>query len=478
MSRIGPIDINSIVLVNPPMRPEQVYGDFEAWGSVSPPTGLCYIAALLREKNYQVQIVDAEALRIGLKETVSKVLELNPDIIGIACKTLWINEAQKLAQVIKAQMPTVPIVAGGNHVTALPRRSLQEYSDFDVIVVGEGERTFLELVQALQSGLSLESVSGLAFRKEGEVVETSLRERVKNLDELPSPAFDLLPSLQNHYKPSLNSIKFSPAFTLVTSRGCTGKCTFCDRKVFGNKITFHSPKRTMEMIDDLYYNHGIRYLVFDDDNLLIKKSRAFELFDMIKKAPYKMPFTCQSRVDTINEELLRELKSAGCFKIMFGIESGSPKILSRMRKKISPEQIRTAVKLTRKFGILPSGYFILGHPGETVETMEETVALIRETDFFDVAVMLFSPLPGSEVYEGIEKWGNYMEDWDRTNSLDQSVFIPEGLTEELLMAYQRRCYRACLFRPKQLFSLHKRFSSLSHLRALSQTLGQFISTGS
>lgn len=463
-------NVCKVVLLNPPMRAQQVYGNLVRWGSVSPPLGLCYIASLLQKNCYDVHLLDAEALHLSLSETVEQVRRLNPDIVGVACKTLWVNSAHRVAERLKEIIPNTLIIAGGNHVSAMPQRSLQDFAAFDILVIGEGELTFLELLDSFRNGTSLADVSGIAFRNNGESVVTSPRARIKNLDTLPPPAFELLPKLATHYSPSLNCIQFQPAFSLVTSRGCSGKCTFCDRKVFGNQVTFHSPEYTMNLIRNIYFNHGIRFLLFDDDNLLLNKKYCSSLLKMMKEAEFHMPFTCQSRVDTIDEENLLLLKSAGCFKIMYGIESGSPKILNRMRKRIGLDQVRKAISLTKKAGILPSGFFIIGYPGETIETLEETVKLIRECDFFDIVVLLFAPLPGSEIYEDIHRWGTYDENWEKTNSIDQSTFLPAGLSTDILMKYMSRCYTACLLKPRQLFSMHKRFSSRAHLKALMSSL--------
>jgi len=461
-------NIKNVVLINPPMTPDKVYGSFSEWAGASPPTGLCYIAAYLRKHGYSVHIVDAEALRIGLTETVSMVKSLQPDIVGIACKTLWIVSAHGVAKALKEEIPDVPIVAGGNHVTAIPERSLNEYPSFDMLVIGEGEVTFKELIEALNSGdenIDLYSVCGIAYREGDSVMITPSRNRVIDLDQLPPPAFDLLPDLAKHYVPSLNIVKKVPAFSLVTSRGCPFQCTFCDRKVFGNKVTRHSPRYLISIVKDLYHKHGIRYLLYDDDIFTLSKKHLIEYFDLQKKAGLKIPFTCQSRVDTIDEDALRILRKADCRIICYGVESGSERILRSMKKKINVKQVKRAVKLTKKEGIEASGFFILGYPGETEVTLKETEKCIRESGFNDIGVFLFTPLPGSEIYENVSKHGRYNEDWQITNALDHVVFIPFGLTQDQLLSYSEKCYNACYVSIKQILFLYKRFSSMAHVKA-------------
>ena len=464
MKNDNSLKIKKIVLVEPPMRLEQVYGELSEWGSVSPPTGLCYIAALLREKGFAVSIVDGEAMGWGVKETVDAVVQQAPDIVGIACKTLWMVNGHKVASAIKERLPHISIVAGGNHVTALPDRSLKEFPAFDIIVIGEGELTFLDLVNAMNSGKNLDEVNGIAFRKAGGAHITPQRERIKNLDELPFPAYDLLPNIAVHYKPVLNCVEKIPAFSLVCSRGCPGQCTFCDRKVFGNCPTTHSPEYIVKLIKELKEKYGIRYLLFDDDNLLVNKKHLFALLDEMEKEKLYIPFTCQSRVDTIDSERLSRLKKAGCKMILFGVESGSQKILNAMKKYITPEKIYQAITATNKVGIKTMGFFIIGYPGETEETLKETVILIKKCRFTDVGVFLFTPLPGSEIYNNINKYGEYTEDWEAMNSYE-ALFVPYGLTAAILKKYFDLYSNACYLRIDQIILMYKRFSSIAHIRA-------------
>jgi len=459
------------------MRIEEVYGTFSAWGGASPPTGLCYLAGVLREEGFHVSIIDAEALGLGGEETVRQILAREPQIVGLACKTLWVTNAHRVARDLKARAPAIPIVAGGNHVTALPERSLKEFPAFDLVVVGEGEKTFLELLTALNEGRDLHSVPGLAIRKNDHITRTAPRERIRDLDELPFPAFDLLPDLATHYRPALTSVEKLPAFSIVASRGCPAQCTFCDRGVFGNRVTKHSPEYTVALLRKLVDTYGIRYLLFDDDNLLLSKKHLFRLLDLMHEQGLRLPFTCQSRVDTVDEERLRRLQEAGCRMILLGIESGSQKILDAMKKGITVEQIREAVALTHKFHIRTQGFFILGYPGETEETMQETVDLIHDCRFDDAGVFLFSPLPGSEVYAGVGEHGVFTEDWSKMNSLDEVVFVPHGLTEEKLKAYSDRCYSACYSRPYQAVSFLRRCSSVAHLKAIVSSVPQLLKGG-
>lgn len=464
------VTIKKIVLLNPPIRHEQIYGMFSEWGCNALPIGMTYMAAVLRDNGYEVSILDAEALGYSIEETVDAILEMKPDIVGVACKTLWIVSAHKVAKLLKEKAPEIPIVAGGNHVTAIPERSLKEFPSFDILVIGEGENTFLELVRALESGSNLEGVNGLCYREGDHIHLTAPRERILDLDKLPLPAWDLLPDIKKYYRPSLLHIDRLPAFTLVTTRGCPMRCTFCDRSVFGRKVTTHSPDHIVMMIRHLYEKYGIKYIVFDDDDLLINRKHLYELLDLLKDSGMGIRFTCATRVDRIDEEVAQRLKDGGCGRVLLGVECGSQKLLDSMQKDIKVEDSRKASRILKKVGLRTEAFIVVGYPGETEDTLKETVSLIKECSFTDVGVWLFTPLPGSEIYCDVGKEGTFHEDWERMNSIDGVVFVPKALTEQQLLDYSDLCYKACYGKLGSLLTMYKRFHTMAHTKAILRSL--------
>jgi anaerobic magnesium-protoporphyrin IX monomethyl ester cyclase len=450
--------MEKVVLVAPPMRPEEVWGSMSDLAEVCPPLGLCYIAAYVREKGYDVSIIDAEALKYDLAQTVAHIVDEKPDVVGFTCKTLWIVSAHKVAEALKEHIPDVPIVAGGHHPTSLPERTLKEFPSFDFLVLGEGEVTFLELLQALSNGKDVTEVDGLAFEMDGQPYLTPPRARIKDLDELPLPALDLIPPLETHYLPSLFYGIKGASFPLITSRGCPYQCTFCDRSVYGNRVTFHSPEYVLSLLEQLYHQHQVQYLVINDDNFLLKKSHMLSILDLLHSSGLKIKFTCQSRVDTLDKERLQRLKEAGCEQIMFGIESGSQAILDKMNKGVTVEQAKEAIALTKKMGLRTTGFFILGFPGETEETLKETLDLIYECKLDDLMCSFYTPFAGAQAYQDLEEHGTYHEDFDNSNAMAIS-FVPHGTTAEMLKSYSLKYYNACYMRPYQL-------RSMRHLKAL------------
>ncbi len=470
--------IKKIVFINPPIRKEQVYGMFSEWGCYSLPTGMCYIAAVLRKEGFEVAIVDGEALQLGIDGTVAAVIKEKPDIIGIACKTLWIVNADKVAEKLKKTLPHVPLVAGGHHVTALPERTLKEFPSFDLLVIGEGEYTFLELIKTLNEKGDLRNVRGLSYRSGENCIITPPRERIKDLDTLPLPAWDLLPDLMKYYQPSLLHIEDLPAFTLVTTRGCPQKCTFCDRSVFGNKVTMHSPEYIIDMIKYLHVKYGIRHLVFDDDDFLLHRSHVKRFFKLLEASGLKIKVTCSTRVDTPCLDMLPELKKSGLTQILIGVESGNQGILDAMKKNIKLDDTRRIVRGAKKAGIKVEAFIIVGYPGETEDTMKDTVKLVRELNFEDVGVWTFTPLPGAEIYSEIRKensdLGKYEENWEIMNSMDGIVFVPKGLDVKTIDRYVMKINNECYLRPGSILKIFQKMKTKKHVKAVLNTIPKLL----
>lgn len=453
--------IKNIVLLNPPLSAKSVFGDFADWGGYSIPTGLCYIASFLRQHKYNVSIVDADALKLNIEETVEKIIQLNPDILGITAKTMWIINAYKVATAIKKKM-SIPVVIGGHHVTALPEKTLIDFLSFDIGVLGEGENTFLEIIENINSGKDISNIQGTVTRINESIKINSARQRINNLDELPVPAWDLLPDISTHYRPWLFSVKKLPAFQLMTSRGCPWHCTFCDRSVFGNNVTYHSPEYIVSIIKHVCKKYKVKHIMFDDDNLLLHKKKLLDLLRLLKENKIYIPFSCESRVDNIDDEILKSLKKAGCWQIQIGIESGSQIILDKMDKRITVNKIKNAIDLIHKNGIRVFGYILIGYPGETIETLEQTVNLIKECKIDDIGVNFFSPLPGALIYKDVRKYGEFNEDWENMNSMNGKFYIPQSLTTEIMEEYAGKCYNACYLKMSQILTIYRRFTTFTH----------------
>lgn len=441
------------ILINPPEDIRNFYGNFKSIQNALPPIGLAYLAGYLRSKGIKVEIIDAPALGLGFFDVVNRINQ--DDIVGITAVTTNIESANKLAELIKNKNNNIKIIIGGPHVSGIPEETLNKFKYFDIGVIGEGEETFYELVSALKNKRSIKTIKGIVLRDKGKIIQTQKRESIKNLDELPFPAWDLLPDLAKNYQPSPHNVKNLPSASLVTSRGCPGRCTFCAKR--DRTIRIHSADYIVTMIKDLVQRYGIKEFIFMDDMFLISKARIKKLYEKLKNERIKISWSCAARADFLNDiDLLKIMKESGCWQVMIGIESGNEGILKNIKKDITLDKIRKALENCRKTGISSKGYFIIGNPGETKETMIDSFRFAKNIplDFF--VLFYFTPYPGTESYQTAEKYGKIEKDWSKMTTM-YPVFIPNGVTRKELERMYKKGYQEFYFRPMQLIRL------LSHI---------------
>ena len=438
----------SIFLANAPYSLNDRYGKLAPVGATLPHLGLLMLGAVLREMGHKVRIIDASAQGLSYEQTLAKAKRFEPDIVALTAVTPSLLKTVKLAEMMKKAFPTVPIVIGGPHFTAVPEQTLLDYPVFDYGVVGEGENTLTELVETLSADKTPLDVSGVAFRENGKVIFGAPRPVIKDLDSLPFPAWDLLDEFPGHYHPALFKYKKLPSTHIISARGCPNKCIFCDTSVFSRQIRFHSAEYVLEMIGYLVKRFGVKEIIFEDDQFLIKKERVAEICEGLLKAGWGISWSCSGRVNSVDDpELLRLMKHSGCWQISYGIESGNQHILNFAKKGITIAEIERAVRLTRESGILSKGYFIFGLPHETEKSMKNTIQFAKSIPLNDMSVFTLTPFPGSEMFDIAEQFGVIEKDFENMNLLDV-VYVPNGLSEEKLLSYQRRFMWEFYMRPR------------------------------
>jgi len=438
----------SVFLTNAPYTLEERYGKLASIGATLPCLGLLSLGAVLRKAGHRVRVLDASALGLSYDAVLREVSRFKPNVVGLSAVTPSINRTARLARRIKRALPHVPIVLGGPHVTAMPEKTLESHPPFDYGVIGEGERTIVELVDALGSGKRFADISGTIFRKDGDLFLGGPASRIEDLDSLPFPAWDLLDEFPGRYRPAVFKYKKRPSTHVVSSRGCPGRCIFCDTSVFGRHVRFHSSEYVLEMAGYLHRRFGIRDIIFEDDQFLLKHERVAKICEGLIKANLPISWSCSGRVNAIKDlELLQMMKRSGCWLINYGIESGNQEILDFAGKGITLDQVKKAVSLTEKAGISSKGYFILGLPLETKKTMSQTIRFAKTLPLNDVSVFMLTPFPGSCMYEIAENHGSFDQDFDRMNVLDV-VYTPNGLSRDMLLRYQHRFMRRFYLRPK------------------------------
>ena len=384
---------------------------------VYPHLGICYIAAVLRKNNFEVRIIDLNVEKFSNNELIDTIRKIRPGLIGISNMTFTFLQALDLAKQIKSSL-SIPIVFGGNHVSIYPREVVS-HDSVDIGVIGEGEVTFLEIANLLKdkrmedSYLDLEKIKGVVFKIDGKIIVTEPREFISDLDELPPPAVDLL-KFKKYYGCNLAV----PYMTMVTARGCPYDCSFCSKYPWGRNVRYNSAKRVVGEIESLVKGMGIKAIDFFDDTFIFKKSRIEEMHDLIRERKIEFEFGITTRVNTVNKEILKELKSMGCKTIAYGVESGDPGVLERLDKKITIEQIKAAFKWAEEAGINTVGFFMVGNPMETEKEIKNTIRLIKDTnaDYFIANVLV--PYPGSRLYDDMLKSGEMKEDYWRKLTIE------------------------------------------------------------
>lgn len=443
----------NVVLIAPP----HVIGSANMWKNINrclPPLGLASIAAFLEQSKINISIVDVAAQGLSLEGTVEAVKQKKPDFIGLGAATVLMEQALIIAKAVKEAIPNAKIVFGGVHSTIFPDEVLN--NDFvDFVVRGEGELTMFEL----SSGKPLENILGLSYKVNKKIFHNDNRPVVENIDSLPHPAYHLLPI--KNYRPSTGNYKRLPAASFMTSRGCPGRCTFCYTGVAGARTRFHSAEYILEEIELLIKNYGIKEVSFYDDTFTAFKSNVIKLCGLIKEKNIDITWSCMSRVDMVDYELLKAMKAAGCHQVGYGIESASKEILENIKKRISLDKAAEAIRLTRRAGIATRGMFMFGNPGETKESMQQTLDFALKLKC-DIAVFnITTPYPGTEMFKWADNNGYLLtKDWAKYD-LSRSVMRLPTVEPQVVEQYYRKAYKKFYMRP--VFILKKIFA----LRSLS-----------
>jgi len=412
-----------------------------------PPLGLGYLAAVLEQNHHQVKIFDFSLNSVStLESDVQQVTAFSPHLVGLTAMTSVYHSALETATLLKAYLGR-PIVLGGPHATMCPERILNESPVIDYIVRGEGEETVLELVEALRGDRDLSSVNGLTYRRRGEVISNPDRELITDLDALPFPARHLF-DLKRY---GLCTPEGLPMATILSSRGCPYNCSYCFKGIVGRTYRQRSPENIIAELRQLIDEYGIRDFYFIDDLFTIDSRRLEAITAGLIAQRLDIRWQCLGRVDRVSAESLRQMYAAGCRRIHYGIESGNQEILRRISKGIKLEQVRSAVRWAKEAGIQVKGYFMLGLPGDTEETMQQTIDLAVELDLDESMFSLTTPFPGTRLWDELVKKRpetEYNQDFTRayyyTNSDEQVLpFLNVSeVSDAVLGQWMRRAHAA------------------------------------
>lgn len=426
-----------VYLVNPPYeRIAPGYAFIKHLTNRSPSLGLLHLAAHVREHGFEPTILESDILDLDFDGVADRIIADAPAYVGITLFTVGVWGSARIARRVKKALPDTKVIVGGPHISSMGLETIKRFPEFDVAVQGEGEKILIALLEAFEAGGDLAKVPGIIYRKGGKTAVNPPPNLELVLDDLPFPAWDLLPKFPQAYKPAVYDYPRGPVATIAASRGCPFHCKFCDTSTFGAKVRYYSPQKVFEMMQYLQKRWGVRHVMFVDDLFLASRQRTTELCNLILANNFKMTWTCDARVDTVKPDLLDLMKRAGCWQISFGLETGSDDMLRRMDKSARVEKSERAVNWSAEAGIRIKGLFMLGYPGETPETIQMTKDFVRRIPMTIMNLTKFTPYPGSPVYR--ELYGTTIRDdhWEKMNGMN-FVWSPEGIeVEELDRHYQ------------------------------------------
>lgn len=442
-----------IMLINPNSQTMQSHWAFKKFISPIPPINLAYIASVLEKRGNKVIIVDQVARGINNEALLNSVRQSHPEVIGFSCLTPVINNVSLLVDKIRLFDKKIKIVLGNVHATLFADELLRG-NIADIIVRGEGEVSMSEVVSAIGANEDLTSIQGISFRDNGSTVHNSERELIENMDSLPYPAWHLI-DLRDYDSTPLASV-YEVILPMQASRGCPFRCIFCSQDKIYKKPRYRKVRDVVDELEFMHLKYKVRYFGFFDPSFPFSIKQGLEFCEelMHRDLYRKIKWTTETRVDLVNQELLNKMKEAGCHLIMYGFEVGNQKILENLKKKTDLSQAKTAMKLTKKAGINTLGLFMLGMPGETKLTCEETISFAKELDCDIAKFNLAVPYPGSELFEDYKvKVGEKQEDWEKFIGWNDwsglgPLYIPDGMNAQELVHLQRKAMFQFYVRPK------------------------------
>jgi anaerobic magnesium-protoporphyrin IX monomethyl ester cyclase len=380
-------DVATVTLIYPYFQPS---GDNSIFRF--PPLGLGYIAAYVKSHGISAELVDCTFMKQD--EALEKVRRTKPRIIGIQAMFSMKEKVLELAQLLRKDCEL--LVIGGPLATSNPEEFIPF---FDVVAIGEGEQTMLELVQAVEDHSSFSDVKGIVFKEDGKVVTTPPREFVKNLDQIPFPSRELF---DNEAYEKYYSRNFGYTTTaIITSRGCPFQCDFCSRPIFGNTFRSRTPENIAQEVVEVR-ELGYERVWFADDCFTLSRERLVDICEELIRRNVKIGWECLSRVDTVDSNVAEKMKQAGCVRVFFGIESGNDTILEIMKKQITVREAREAVDIFKKTGIQVGAFFILGYPGENDETILDTVNFASSLPLDYLSFTFPYPIPGTPLFDRVK----------------------------------------------------------------------------
>jgi anaerobic magnesium-protoporphyrin IX monomethyl ester cyclase len=459
----------NILLINPPLYGVDSEPRF--------PLGLGYIASVLRNDGHSIQIIDANAFKLTDDQIVKMASSNKFDAIGLTGLITQFKQVQRLASIIKKTNFKTPIVLGGGLASAAPEVILNK-TGVDIVVVGEGERTASELFQVIENGGRLENVSGLVFKNDDTILNTGPRKPIGEVSSLPFPAWDLFP-MERYFNKSVMCMP-KRWISIITTRGCPYQCTFCFHGIFGHRYRARTAENVFKEIELLHQKYGVTGFVFEDDTFVLDKKRIYGLCHLITESKLKIYWMCNARIDLVDEELVKKMKKVGCVIISYGIESGNQTQLDKIKKGITVEQAYKVIDMTKKAGILTHGFIMIGTPGETIGTINDSINFCKRAGL-QAEFTFLTPIPGSRIYQDavdtktmkvtkddlVENWGSWLNEVlvNFTNLSNEKLIELKRIAEkEIIIEYCKKNIKYILRMIILEFKINGYFAVLNRLK--------------
>lgn len=415
-----------------------------------PPLNLAYLAAIAERDGHEVQIIDGEAEEISLDEIVKRTKEFNPNVIGITATTPFYHICVELGNKLKQEMPSTPICIGGAHITVLKEEAFNDC--FDVAFIGEAEISWAQFLDRIERNQSIEEIKGLMYRSNGQIKYTGQAIPLQNVDSLPFPSRHLInPELYN-----LGTMQGIKKFTtIMTMRGCPFDCIFCSTKVFGKDTRRRSPEKVIQEIKECKEKYGTEHFMFLDDTLTLNRQHTIDICELLIKEKLGITWEGSTRANLVDEELVKKMAQAGLIRLSFGLESANENIRKLMKKRVPLESYIEANKLTNKYGIETLNSCMIGLPGETVETVRETLKFLRENKEIKQAnISIAVPYPGTELYNmakaGENKLKLIVKDFSKFRRYNVATMQVGDLSPDDLVNLQNQAFASIyMFSPER-----------------------------
>jgi anaerobic magnesium-protoporphyrin IX monomethyl ester cyclase len=432
-----------ILFIHP--RGSNWLGDMEDISSVfniMPPHGMLSIAAFLEQRGIDTDFIDCYARPLPHDHLIEEITVREPDAVGFSCTTSSFLEGYRVAEMLKERLRNIPIIFGGAHACSVGPQLLDSFPAIDYLVIGEGENSLYELIEAGFSNPA--AVPGIAYRENGRGTLSTQRELIADLDTLPFPAYNRLPGFPGAYNLPLFSYPAHPNISIISSRGCPYQCSYCDRSVFSRGFRFNSPDYIVEHLRFLNRDFGVRHVFFYDDLFTFDRSRVERFCALMESKRVPVTYNCIARLEHVDEDLVSLLKKSGCWQVNFGIESGDAELLKKHRKFYGLDEVGRKLTMVKDAGLRVKGLFMIGLPGESEQSIRRTIDYSLDLPLDEINVTKFTPFPGAPVFKTIHEHGEFTEDWPSMNCLN-FVFVPRGMTRDQLDGlydeFIRRFYR-------------------------------------